>query len=187
MDRSRHTRQSRKMPDCRSATINSDTQRQSSGSKKTLRTSTIDTIMTSLPAAASKLDCRHSHPDCRATLVVPAPQFRPQTFPIATLGGHSVELSDSLSNMTRPLTTVAAAISARLDLLKRALISPPSESGTSREDQAASKTACAVRASDCRQCRSPQNAAGAASRRQGHLKGTIFRYRHANVLADVSS
>jgi hypothetical protein len=175
------------MPDCRSATINSDTQRQSSGSKKTLRTSTIDTIMTSLPAAASKLDCRHSHPDCRATLVVPAPQFRPQTFPIATLGGHSVELSDSLSNMTRPLTTVAAAISARLDLLKRALISPPSESGTSREDQAASKTACAVRASDCRQCRSPQNAAGAASRRQGHLKGTIFRYRHANVLSDVSS
>jgi hypothetical protein len=120
-------------------------------------------------------------------LVVPAPQFRPQTFPIATLGGHSVELSDSLSNMTRPLTTVAAAISARLDLLKRALISPPSESGTSREDQAASKTACAVRASDCRQCRSPQNAAGAASRRQGHLKGTIFRYRDANVLSDVSS
>jgi hypothetical protein len=55
------------MPDCRSATINSDTQRQLSGSKKTLRTSTIDTIMTSLPAAASKLDCRHSHPDCRAT------------------------------------------------------------------------------------------------------------------------
>jgi hypothetical protein len=35
MDR-RHTRQSRKMPDCRSATINSDTQRQSSGSKKNL-------------------------------------------------------------------------------------------------------------------------------------------------------
>jgi hypothetical protein len=57
------------MPDCRSATINSDTQRQLSGSKKTLRTSTIDTIMTSLPAAASKLDCRHSHPDCRATAI----------------------------------------------------------------------------------------------------------------------
>src|SRR5215471_12021269 len=55
------------MPDCRSATINSDTQRQSSGSKKTLRTSMIDTIMPSLPAAASRLDCRHSHPDCRAT------------------------------------------------------------------------------------------------------------------------
>jgi hypothetical protein len=27
----------------------------------------IDTIMPSLPAAASKLDCRHSHPDRRAT------------------------------------------------------------------------------------------------------------------------
>jgi hypothetical protein len=54
--------------------------------------------------------------------------------------------------MTRPLTTVSAAISARLDLLKRALISPQLESGPSREDQAASKTACAVHASDCRQC-----------------------------------
>ena len=27
----------------------------------------IDTIMPALPAAASRLDCRHSHPDCRAT------------------------------------------------------------------------------------------------------------------------
>jgi hypothetical protein len=59
------------MPDCRSATINSDTQRQSSGSKKTLRTSMIDTIMPALPAAASRLDCRHSHPDCRATELIP--------------------------------------------------------------------------------------------------------------------
>jgi hypothetical protein len=38
-----------------------------SGSKKPLRTSVIDTIMPALPAAVSRLDCRHSHPDCRAT------------------------------------------------------------------------------------------------------------------------
>jgi hypothetical protein len=35
--------------------------------QKSLQTSMIDTI-TALPAAASRLDCRHSHPDCRATV-----------------------------------------------------------------------------------------------------------------------
>jgi hypothetical protein len=39
--------------------------------KKSLRTSVIDMIMPSLPAAASKLNCRHSHPDCRATRARP--------------------------------------------------------------------------------------------------------------------
>jgi hypothetical protein len=35
---------------------------------KSLRSSTIDAIITSLPAAASQSDCRRrSHPDCRAT------------------------------------------------------------------------------------------------------------------------
>jgi hypothetical protein len=57
------------MPDCRSATINFTTQRQSnSGSKKGLQNPMINMIMPSLPAAASSSDCRrHSHPDCRAT------------------------------------------------------------------------------------------------------------------------
>jgi hypothetical protein len=55
------------MPDCRSATINSGTQRQSKRQQKSLQTSMIDTIMPALPAAASRLDCRHSHPDCRAS------------------------------------------------------------------------------------------------------------------------
>jgi multidrug resistance efflux pump len=47
------------MPDCRSATIRlSDNQ---SGSKKSLRALVIDTITASLPAAASKLNCRPVH------------------------------------------------------------------------------------------------------------------------------
>src|SRR6266446_2573768 len=51
------TRQSRKVPDCRAATINIATQRQSKNGdhKKSLRSSIINTIITSLPAAASTL------------------------------------------------------------------------------------------------------------------------------------
>ena len=37
--------------------------------QKSLRSAIIDTIISSLPAAASHFDCRYrSHPDCRATL-----------------------------------------------------------------------------------------------------------------------
>jgi hypothetical protein len=120
-------------------------------------------------------------------LVVPAPQFRPQTFPIATLGGYSVELSDSLSNMTRPLTTVTAAISARLDLLKRALISPPSNPalpGSIRQRQR--PRALCARAIVGSVSVTPERG-GSRIATPGHPKGTIFRYRHANVLSDVST
>src|SRR5215831_5402107 len=48
--------------------IDAQRQSKSGAEKKSLRTSGLKAIMTSLPAAASNPDCRRrSHPDCRAT------------------------------------------------------------------------------------------------------------------------
>src|SRR5262245_53298678 len=52
--------------------IEAQRQSKSGAEKKSLRTSRLKAIMTSLPAAASNPDCRRrSHPDCRATTQMP--------------------------------------------------------------------------------------------------------------------
>jgi hypothetical protein len=88
-DGRQRTRQSRKTPDCRPATINRPHNQKKRRQTKSLRSARIATITASLPAAAShSATPLRSHPDCRATTW--HPQTKRNSLPIWHRGSKFV-------------------------------------------------------------------------------------------------